>query len=151
MDVSADPMDVHRIDEPNLQQHTPTVMKETAPEDTAIIVTTDAGVAHGFYSVPAGNARLHLPRPDQGTHTVPSIANPPQDVGIAGVHHTDTSPATHSSVWSDDSHLGMCTPQRVRCMHFLSSLINLVVPIRRLSKRSTFHHADSFPGSPTRR
>ncbi|EEC66586.1 hypothetical protein OsI_32797 [Oryza sativa Indica Group] len=105
MDVSADPMDVHRIDEPNLQQHTPTVMKETAPEDTAIIVTTDAGVAHGFYSVPAGNARLHLPRPDQGTHTVPSIANPPQDVGAAGVHHTDTSPATHSSVRSDDSHL----------------------------------------------
>lgn len=110
MDVSADPMDVHRIDEPNLQQHTPTVMKETAPEDTAIIVTTDAGVAHGFYSVPAGDARLHLPRPDQGTHTVPSIANPPQDVGAAGVHHTDTSPATHSSVRSDDSHLGMCTP-----------------------------------------
>uniref|UniRef100_A0A0D3HBA7 Ubiquitin-like protease family profile domain-containing protein n=1 Tax=Oryza barthii TaxID=65489 RepID=A0A0D3HBA7_9ORYZ len=105
MDVSADPMDVHRIDEPNLQQHTPTVTKETAPEDTAIIVTTDAGVAHGFYSVPAGDARLHLPRPDQGTHTVPSIANPPQDVGAAGVHHTDTSPATHSSVRSDDSHL----------------------------------------------
>ena len=95
MDVSADPMDVHRIDEPNLQQHTPTVMKETAPEDTANIVATDAGVA---------------PRPDQGTHTVPSIANPPQDVGAAGVHHTDTSPATHSSVRSDDSHLGMCTP-----------------------------------------
>lgn len=110
MDVSADPMDVHRIDEPNLQQHTPTVTKETAPEDTAIIVTTDAGVAHGFYSVPAGNARLHLPWPDQGTHMVPSIANPPQDVGAAGVHHTDTSPATHSSVRSDDSHLGMCTP-----------------------------------------